>query len=558
MNNKSNFQLIITGKERKNNKIDPAFVGILPSNNEKPFFVFPYGFEEVEITDKLFTDIFFLIYRIFSKYKQDLEAHKKLNSESGIEKSNNGQYKIPSKDNDGIAIKFYSELNGIDEIINSVEGEIFFEIKNKIGLTHPFEIKSKHLEYSIYQNGIAIIDEVPDNKKYIASTSYIDIVLMLSYLYEEIQKASYVNKSKTHTEHYAKLFREKFEIKKSESIFYEKNDLHLKKLRHILESIHLQTVYKDPLYLDIYNAIYTFLYFKKTILKNKIIWGIESFAFIWEEMCLHFLLQKRKENILYADTQDYPDESLKIRTISNQAPTYYFSKDKDEDKYPFFIQIPGYKKIYIFPDVVLQSTSNRSISFEDFFEVVNHSHGLNNNYKIYIKQKYKSNKLLLELMDSKEIVEHGVGLTNETINELNAKHGIYNNRIYSTKSNITTKLNFFKNEFIKMLSRGLMDNSYIELFPLDTIKILDFKYYTDEYAHKKDNENVKKDQIKQLAYELAFKNSNYLYNEINSYFILPKYLNVPNQKMFSFLSSQIQVQYWNFQYISEFYIKSKK
>lgn len=558
MNDKSSFQLIITGEDRKNNDIPPSFVGILPSKNEKPFFVFPYGFENIEISDELFTKIFFLIYKIFSKYKQDIETHKKYNSELGIEKSKNGRYKIPSKDNDGVAIKFYSELNGIDNIIDLVEGEVFFEIKNKIGLTRPFEVKSKHLEYSIYQNGIAIIDEVPDNKKYISSTSYIDVVLMLSYIYEEIQKMSHVYDSKTKIAYYAKLFIEKFEIKSNESIFYDKNGLHLKKLRHILENIHLHTSYKDSLYWDIYTALHNFLNFKKKLLKNNIKWGIESFAYVWEEMCLNFLWLKHKENILYADTQDNPDKSIKIRTISNKPPTYYFAKDNNEANYPFFVQIPGYSKTYIFPDAVLWSMNNDSIRLEDFFDVDDFFYGANKNYKINIKQKYLSNKLLLNLMDSKEIVALGGGLSEETLNELNSRYGIYSNRIRHTKSNLIEKLNILKNEFIEMANRGLIEEAYNELFTFDFIKIIDFKYYSTQYIVNEQNEKIRTAQIKQLAYELSFSNSNYLYKNIVSRFVLPKFINETHKKSFTFLNSQIEVQYWSFQNIAEFYIKSKK
>lgn len=558
MNDKSNFHLIFTGEDRKNNNIHPSFVGILPSKNEKPFFVFPHGFENLEINDQLFTKVFFLIYKIFSKYKQDIETRRKFNAELEIEKSNNGQYKIPSKDNDGVTIRFYSELNTIDDIIKLVEGEVFFEIRNKIGLTRPFEIKSKHLEYSLYQNGIAIIDEVPDNKKYITSTLYIDIVLMLSYIYEEIQKMSYAYENKAHIGHYAELFREKFEIKKHEKIFYDKNELHLKRLRYILESIHKHTVYKDPLYSDIYNAIYNFLYFKKTLLRNKITWGIESFAFVWEEMCLNFLLLKHKENVLYADTQDYPDKSIKIRTISNKPLTYYFAKDNNEASYPFFVQIPGYSKTYIFPDVVVWSMNNDSIKLEDFFDVDDYFYGANKNYKINIKHKYLSNKLLLNLMDSKEIVAHGGGLSDENLNELNSRYGIYSNRISLTKSNLIEKLNILKNEFIQMANLGMIEESYKELFTFDFIKIIDFKYYPIQYILNEQNEKIRKDQIKQLAYELSFSNSNYLYKNIVSRFVLPKFIDETHKKSFTFLHSQIEVQYWSFQNIAEFYIKSKK
>lgn len=512
-----NFEIIKLPEQRVN--IPISFVGIYPNDNGKPFFILPQGFENFD-DEKL--DIFFIdLYKTFKNYKNLLETKKKYNQDLKIHPDNQGTYTIENSENE--TTTFYSKLDYIDAIIDLVENQSFIDFNTKISPTKPFEIKSRHLEQAIYQNNIAIIDEVLDNKKYLTTQPSIDILNMLIFIYSQINIELKQGDKNSKYKNYYDSFIKKYNLTVSDRIVGKNSKQTLDKLKEIFEIIHKKTFYRDSVYYDIYDAIENFLYFNNIKNSRRMKWGIDSFSFVWEDMYLKYSFNHNKEQILFADTKRYANINIPFENGNNP----YYIKNQDIESYPFYLKTPNVNKKYLYPDLVLLSLKEKEkITFDSFFTVIKRSYGSYTNHYIQLKSKYVANNYLQSVFKVDDIRTHEYTLVESGyIKRINDRYnGEWTKDLQKTKEDIIRYIVSLKNHVEK-------NHDFYEIFYDETlnITITDIKYYSKEFLEL-NNSKVINDSIKQLVYELALSQQegyeNYM---IHSCFVIPKYFDNSNE-----------------------------
>lgn len=509
-----NFEIIKLAEERKD--IPISFVGIYPNGTGKPYFVLPHGFESFD--DNNIGQFFTSLYKVYRNYTNLLDNQIKYNKDQNIKKNKEGIYRITKEDETTI---FYSKLDFIDSIMKTVEGQSFIDFNTKIAQVKPFQIKSQHLENAMYQNNNVIIDEVFDNKKIITQQPSIDILNMLIFIYSQINvELKEKDKNQKYKSFYDN-FIEKYKLNYNDNIFDPHSNVTIEKLKEILERINKKTFYKDNTYYEIYDVIEDFLYFNKTLNDKDIKWGIDSFSFVWEDMYLKYIFDKKIDEILFADSE----RNGNINIPFNGGTHLYYSYDKNLTSYPFFLKIPKQTKKYLYPDLVVRNKELIQIKFDDFFETELRIYGSYTNHYIKLREEYSNNEYLKNVFKVKsfseteyELVEVGY------IEKYNMKHnGEYGSLIESTKAKIVKYINSLENKVEK-------NKDYNELFKYNnTIQIIDVKYYSKDFLETNDPK-IKNDTVKQLIYELALKQDiKYKDIKVFNYFVIPKFIDKSNE-----------------------------
>lgn len=509
-----NFEIIKLPEGRGN--IPISFVGIYPNETGKPYFVLPQGFESFD-NDNL-SQFFINLYKVYKNYTNLLDDKIKYNKDQNTIKREDGTYTITNRDETTI---FYSKLDFIDNIMNTVEGQSFINFNTKIAQVKPFQLKSRHLENAIYQNNNVIIDEVLDNKKFITQQPSIDILNMLIFIYSQINIELKEKEKNQKYKSYYDNFLEKYKLNYNDNIFGSSSKITIEKLKEILESINKKTFYKDNIYYEIYDVIEEFLYFNKMSNNKDIRWGIDSFSFIWEDMYLKYIFDNNTDKILFADSE----RNGNINIPFGGGNHLYYSHDNDLTKYPFYLEIQKKYKKYLYPDLVISKKNLSQIKFEDFFvaepkEYIAHC-GTYTNYYITLKKEYLNNEYLKNIFKIESFATSEYKLVNEgyieTWNRRN--NGEYASQIVSTKANIEKYINSLENEVEE-------NDDYNDIFRYKTrIQIIDVKYCSKEFLESND-EKIKNDTVKQLIYELALKqDENYKDFEVINYFVIPKFIN---------------------------------
>ena len=540
---------IIKLPEQRNNSIPISFVGIFPNERGKPYFVLPQGFESFD--EQNLNNFFIDLYKVFKKYTNLLENKIKQNKDQNIKKIENGKYSINNSSDTTI---YYSKLDNIDNILNIVEGQTFINFNTKLAPMKPFQIKDKHLESAIYQNDTIVINEVIDNKKFISQQSSIDILDMLIFIYSQINIELKEKEKNIKYKSFYDNFIEKFKFNNNDNIFGVTSKNTIEKLKETLEIINKNTSYKDNIYYDIYDSIEEFLYFNKMINSRKIMWGIDSFSFIWEDMYLNFIFENiNTSNILFADSLRYGNTYFPFGNTNKS----YYTYNEDSKSYPFYLKTPKKLEKYLYPDIViLNRTELNDKSFDDFFDIEKKHYKSNINNYIKLKPKYLNNEYLkkvfiVDQLDTNEytIVEKGyLKRINDSYN------GEWDRDMSRTKSNIIKQLNSLKGQVEQ-------NKYYDEIFYQRFIQIIDVKYYSKEFLES-NSKKVQNDSIKQLVYELALKqDKKYKELEVSNYFIIPKYIDIMDETYEktlinnSFISEKdITIYFANFQIIMKKYI----
>jgi len=510
MLNFEDYQIINSSEDRKEFNIKEAFVGIRSSKeseieSEKPFFILPYGFEDIDEDNFSLNDFFVDLYKTFKVYKNHLDTQ----TNADKNKPKDGEYKLENEDDESAI--FYSKLELIDSIIEFVEGESFIDFNTKIAPTKPFEIKSKYLENAIYQDDIAIIDEVLDNKKFLTTKPSIDILNMLIFIYSQINEKLKESSKNLKYRSFYNDFVEKFRLNQNDNIFGKNSKITIERLKDILDSIDKKTIYKDELYFDIYEAIEKFLYFNKMVKSKDIKWGIDNFNFVWEDICQKYLFDTREEDIIFADSSNYKKKNLKYFGFKE-----CYVKDKNFDN-PFYLQKSNEKNRYIYPDIVLNRKLDINLTKADIFNLDNiykttyDTDWSNHYYKLKIDisfiNKFSSNEFFLNRYNLKKLELASWDRTSYV--DKNQE------RDYTSERD--------RDRLYDRLTKKILEDI--------SIKIIDFKNLSKEYLET-DDKHLQIATTKQLVYELALKqHSDFKDSNIESEFWIPKYFDSDSEKI---------------------------
>jgi len=484
----------IDDTSRKNNY---SFVGLQHNaKSGKIDFYLPIGFEEFprdsfEATKELFLGL----YKIFKKFQKNKIKNRdgNINAQGGFE--------FQSEDNETIVL--YSKINMFDTILDEFdEMEIYaFDVKRTSSDYIDFGKLDRHIDRAWFlEDDIIYLDDMEIQKDVLAFTTA-ELIEMFCYIYTDIKKA--LDDDEDIAEHIISLgtnFKEKH-LTYDSSLFDEDSfEITRDILKERLDIIDKKSRLKDSVYDKYYEAIYTFLYDNPFFEgDDDIYWGIDNFAFVWEELCQSYVFKHYKNDVLYAD---YEEEA----NLTLNDHTRMYTKKADKESYPFKVTY-GDEVKYLYPDLVsdnvLTLTKNKYMG----------------NYKLLIKKKNweKYEKKLIRFY--KTNWQFGYGCID--------------------KSNIAISSKDSKDDYFNQVSR---DNDYEALRSF--IRIIDYKY-------KIKSDIDKKDKIKQKFYELAYGKDKVIENK----FILPTY---KNNDLLVYECKELDngfcMEYWNMKILFEEYL----
>jgi len=511
-----------------------SFVGLQKDNDSINFYL-PIGFNDFKQDSFENTkDLFLNLYKIFKKYQKN---HIK-NRDGNINQK--GGFKFQSEENETILL--YSKINMFDSILDEFDDmDIYsFHIKRQKSDKIDYSKIDEYIDQAIFMDNDTIyLDEVEINQDSLLFDES-ELVEMFCYIYCDIKKALLDDRDiPVEIQSLALNFREKH-LTYDSSLFAE-NSFEITKdiLKDRLEVIDKNALLKDATYDKIYEAIYIFLYGNPFFDGDEdIYWGIDNFAFVWEEMCHYYFFDKFKEDILFADTRSFENEEIGLN--------YCYKKDGFE--YPFVLNYEEEKK-YLYPDLVINIKEEKKLEFDNFFFTTSKTYTIPSGYNTFtneyieIKKRYKDNNILNDVFK----VENILSINNDNYNLVKEGYILKQNRDYNgeyqsyikrLKSSIIRYLNFRK--------KTLKIDNEIELF-YDTINmIMDFKYMTKKTIKSNNNDKVNTDIKKQLLYKLALQSRD---KEliIDNIFYIPSYLNKTDDiGIKSLNNSNIEVRYLNF------------
>jgi hypothetical protein len=265
-----------------------------------------------------------------------------------------------------------------------------------------FDVKrtsSKHIDYGqldkyidraiFLEDNIIYLDEM-EIEKDVLSFDTAELIEMFCYIYTDIKKA--LTDDEDIAEHIISFginFKEKYLT--YDSSLFEENSFEITKeiLKERLDIIDKKSLLKDSIYDKYYEAIYTFLYGHPFFDgEEDIYWGIDNFAFVWEELCQSYAFKHYKNDILYAD---YKNEA----NLTLNGHTRMYAKEADKESYPFKVTY-GDEVKYLYPDLVYQipifyyfGKESLWCPIEDTDGRANSKEIINNIKKILIKKKIK-------------------------------------------------------------------------------------------------------------------------------------------------------------------------
>ncbi|MFN4986451.1 MAG: hypothetical protein ACK5GI_09945 [Ignavibacteria bacterium] len=131
-----------------------------------------------------------------------------------------------------------------------------------------------------------------------------------------------------------------------------RSDANRQTLLGIMEDIHRNSSYRDEQYWQILEACE--LYLKSSVITKEPdidIWGVESFASVWEMLCVDWFLRYMPNSLLYAD-QGSADYSASNNGMSTGVRRWRESVGVD---YPFTFRVDGnHREKILRPDVVVK------------------------------------------------------------------------------------------------------------------------------------------------------------------------------------------------------------
>lgn len=521
-------------EEKKNN-----FVGIKRNQTTGELeFCLPKGFEKFPKNDfDLMKKMFFRTYKTYRKFFEEKKSLSDTKSFDGFSELDGG-YQLLGKD-DNIAT--YSKLNVFDSILDAYNELQIMTLQNKLSRSNEINYSKieKYLHRGIYLDDDAVfIDEMEIPKKIIDLDSP-TLVQMFCYIYCEIKDALEENVESHRTLTLAHDFKEKYLSQHSSIFDQETFSETLTILKDTLDDVDKFTAYKDEDYWHFFEAVYTFLYGENEYENSEDgnIWGLDNFAYIWEELCFNFAI-----------TDEFSSEQLIFADKFGRFTTY------NEFKNPFTVQINGQHRRYLRPDLVVIENVLKN---DDFLETIGkvfkvekveipYGQGVRINLRL---TPIHSNHTFLDLWN---IYNKWVNKNPSVIRH--PERSYYRN---VAEQNTEDFLKEFMTHFYSLRSSQILNRKPL----LYNFLVVDYKYVAEELFQSYNLIPERQHDIKkQLVYEMALQ-SGYDTRQTRSEFWIPAffesnddiYEEVENLNM-SLASNGITVLKMNFEYLQEIYL----
>ena len=321
---------IIKGADREANKF--SFVGMLRESDGKTRFYLPQGFEEFPKDYNKIKQFFFRMYRVLRKFVADKRIQDLKYNDSNNQKGNLGnrddliikeggkvfEYHPPEESE---PILIYSKISLLEGILDGYDELKIIALEKRHRQTTEIDYSKLHryLEYATFLPDHTIYIDNMNLPKHTLTAESTSIVEMFCYLYQEI---------KIQLEDPVELLAQTLSQKFKEAHLHSRLSLfegdsfqetHIL-LCEILAQINKLTIYKDEDYWHFYEAIEDFLYGNLSQEKSQdgIVWGMNNFSSVWEEMCQYYYWTNYSKDILYADTQI----NIAIKSKLHQSSNY--------------------------------------------------------------------------------------------------------------------------------------------------------------------------------------------------------------------------------------------
>jgi len=520
---------IINDKKRGKNTY--AFVGIQRNEySNKLEFWLPHGFEHFPDDD--FNSKKKLFFRMYKTFRKFLNEHKDFFKKTDTKKDkrdgviSEGRGGFVFKRNEGEEIILYSKLNMIDSILDGYDELRITALltKNARSETIDYSKIDKYMHKAIYlPNHVIYIDEMMIPRK-ILESSNTDLIDMYCFIYLDIKESLEEDTDiPPQIKALAQNFKEKYLTITSSLFEEETSERTINTLKEVLAEIDRNSAYKDDDYWHFFDAIEAFLYGTKvdTDDDDGNYWGINNFSYIWEAMCHHYMFKNFKDEILYADSEDYATTKIGGYNI-------FLRKDFDN---PFVFQLNDIdsKKHYLRPDLVHKHDDLE----EEFFEKIKKESYLD----LYII-KQKSIVEVKNILSSKGFEEDSDFFSKQLkYFELGSfakgkklkGRKLEKNVIYINKKNYEEIISDVKQRIFKNQPFKILDYKYEPLMKFE--KSLDELLAMQIVIKKIEEviEKIKTDIKKQLIYEYALQLQNEGF-KTTSQFWIPYYFDDKNDK----------------------------
>lgn len=320
-----------------------SFVGIQKKDDKLQLHL-PKGFnpENFKTYDNK-RDIYFLLYKILQRYRQifiekgNLENQLAKNRD-GVIQTNGSVQKVVIPESGDDEILLYSKLDVVGNILDAYDEPKIMSLAHRLGESEEIDYSQIHqyLDRAKYlPNGAAYIDtmDMPRLQLKYQST---DIVGMYCYIFVEVKQQlgeEVMSEIKALSEQFTHRYFDAESSLFSEESCIQTVDI----LKDILETIEHRTPVKDADYWDFHNAIELFLYGELSQQEEGEIWGINNFCYIWESMCLTYLVKSiDSSRLLYIDSINLASDV--IAKIQNQPKPlnvkYAFKINKNRNLRP--------------------------------------------------------------------------------------------------------------------------------------------------------------------------------------------------------------------------------
>lgn len=295
-----------------------SFVGIRKSSSSEAFeFCLPNGFEDFPEGDfDEIRNLFFRMYRTFSKFEQDNISTNRFNRNTPEFQRDQDQTTlspggVSMQTGEGEVCVLYSKLKMIERILEAYDDLTINSIQKKNRRSEDIDYSQiyKYLDRSVYLENDVIHVESMDLPRPVVRYESTDLINLYCYILDEIVRQlqgdvpdnikARIQDIQFLSEH----FKDDY-LTSNQSIFDKDTFAEtVSILKEALDNIDKNTYYKDSDYWQLYEAIEAFLYGELN--PNQTdgdFWGIKGFSLLWEDMCHTFFFKKYQDEILYADT----------------------------------------------------------------------------------------------------------------------------------------------------------------------------------------------------------------------------------------------------------------
>lgn len=262
-------------------------------------------------------EAFLFLFRTLRAYRQAKNIFLTSDRDSGQPDENGGQELLGRHDEDGDII-YYRHLDMLDSILDVYDELTILSLAQRIGRSERLDYSKlhQHLDRATFlKDDSFVVDEMMLPRQQV-SFEPVEIVQMYCFVLLEIKK--WLREEDGVASDVRVLADQFFEhhLATGDGLFdCETWEDTRKILRERLEIIDQNTAYKDEAYHDFYDALECFLWGNMQPSDDGIQWGINTFAPVWESMCLSYLIEDRLPEIAACDTSSLPD-ALKNRLIS--------------------------------------------------------------------------------------------------------------------------------------------------------------------------------------------------------------------------------------------------